>query len=290
MRRGAARPAAARPKRRGAHATRPRAPLRKRLRPRLPSAGRLLAGALFATVLVALVVLVNGPWLRIRHIAFAGQQLTAEQQLADATASLHGASLLTLQSDAVLERLHGLPAVADVRIEPRLLDGVEVTVVEKRPAFVWRTSRARLVGAADGTLIAAQPLAGKLPELLARLPQIDDRRPEATQLAVGDAIPDGLLDTAMRLSQVDPARLGSSAKRLDLRLDLEHGFLLVSSKPDWQAAFGLYGLDPTQEQPPEGRIEQQIAAVRTLFATHPEASVSWVDARNPGKVYFRAKG
>jgi hypothetical protein len=55
-------------------------------------------------------------------------------------------------------------------------------------------------------------------------------------------------------------------------------------------AFGLYGLDPTETESQDGRIEQQIAAVRTLFAAHPEASVSWVDARNPGKVYFRAKG
>jgi hypothetical protein len=41
---------------------------------------------------------------------------------------------------------------------------------------------------------------------------------------------------------------------------------------------------------PEQQIERQVSAVRTLFAAHPESTVSWVDARNPGKVYFRAKG
>lgn len=280
----------ARAKRRGAHASRPRPPLRQRLRPRLPSAGRAIAGLLFAVLLGALVVLLNGPWLRVQHVAFAGQQLTAVEQLDAAVSSLHGASLLAVNSDAVLERLRSLPAVADARIEPRLLDAVEISVVEKPPAFVWRTAKARMVGAADGTLIASTPIDGKLPADLASLPQVDDRRPAGAQLKVGDAVAPGLLDTAVRLAKIDPARLGSTASRLDVRLDVEHGFLLVSTKPDWQAAFGLYGLDPTHQQPAEGRIEEQLAAVRTLFAAHAEASVSWVDARNPGKVYFRAKG
>jgi hypothetical protein len=30
--------------------------------------------------------------------------------------------------------------------------------------------------------------------------------------------------------------------------------------------------------------------VRTLFSQEAEDGIGWVDARNPGKVYFRAKG
>lgn len=235
------------------------------------------------------MVVLNGPWLRVEHIAFAGQQLTSEQQLSDATATLRGASLLSLDSDQVVDQLRALPAVADARVEPRL-DEVQVTVTEKQPAFVWRTPTALLVGARDGTLLAARPVDGALPARLQQLPLVDDRRQMAAALAVGDVVAPGMVDTALRLIRIDPARLGSSATRLSLRIDAEHGFLLVSSKPAWQIAFGLYGLDPTEDQPQDGRIEQQVAAVRTLFAAHPEASVSWVDARNPGKVYFRAKG
>ncbi len=33
-----------------------------------------------------------------------------------------------------------------------------------------------------------------------------------------------------------------------------------------------------------------MTAVRTLFAEEPEDGIGWVDVRNPGKVYFRAKG
>ena len=131
---------------------------------------------------------------------------------------------------------------------------------------------------------------GQLPVGLAGLPFVDDRRQASKGLKVGDVIPSGMIDTALRLVAVQPARLGSAATRLSLRIDDEHGFVLVSTAPAWQAAFGLYGLDPTREQPQDGRIEAQVAAVRTLFAAHPEGSVSWVDARNPGKVYFRAKG
>lgn len=288
MKRGAA--PAARPRRRGAHASRPRAPLGRRLRPRLPSAGRMTAALLFAALLAGFVVLLNGPWLRVERIAVVGQQLTSEQELSDATATLHGASLLLLDSDQVVERLRALPAVADARVEPRLLDEVQVTVTEKQPAFVWRTPTALLVGARDGTLLAAKPVDGDLPAGLRNLPLVDDRRQLPKGLAVGDVVAPGMVDTALRLILIEPARLGSSATRLSLRIDAEHGFLLVSDEPAWQIAFGLYGLDPTEDQPQDGRIEQQVAAVRTLFAAHPEASVSWVDARNPGKVYFRAKG
>jgi cell division septal protein FtsQ len=263
--------------------------LRRRLRPRLPSAGRTVAALLFAGLLAGFMVVLNGPWLRVERIAFAGQQLTSERQLNDATAALLGASLLSLDSAKVVERLRTLPAVADARVEPRLLDEVKVTVTEKQPSFVWRTPKALLVGARDGTLLAAKPVDGTLPAELQGLPLVDDRR-QAVSLAVGDVMPPGMVETALRLIRIEPARLGSSATRLSLRIDAEHGFMLVSSKPAWQIAFGLYGLDPTEDQPQDGRIEEQVAAVRTLFAAHPEASVSWVDARNPGKVYFRAKG
>ncbi len=100
-----------------------------------------------------------------------------------------------------------------------------------------------------------------------------------------------MLETANYLAGLDPALLGSKASRLSIRLDDEYGFIVVSSAPAWQAAFGFYGLEPPEpgrSESPHDRIEQQVVAVRTLFATEPEAGVSWVDARNPGKVYFRA--
>jgi hypothetical protein len=53
----------------------------------------------------------------------------------------------------------------------------------------------------------------------------------------------------------------------------------------------VYGLDPRETAAEaDARLERQVTAVRTLFASRPEAEIGWVDVRNPGKVYFRAKG
>ena len=78
---------------------------------------------------------------------------------------------------------------------------------------------------------------------------------------------------------------------LAIALDGTYGFILSSPQAGWQAAFGFYGLDPSDT--PGGRRRQassQASGIRTLFAAHPEASVAWIDARNPGRVYFRARG
>jgi len=280
----------ARPRRRGAHATRPKAPLRRRLRPRLPSLGRALAALLFAATLAGLVVLVNGPWLRVAQISVAGQQLTGESALAGVLEPLRGSSLLALDAAAVADRLRTLPAVAEARVQTGLLDRVEVTIDEKQPTFVWRTETHRLVGADDGTLIGEVPRDGDLPKALARLPYVDDRRAAAIALGIGSRIEPAVLQTALRLASLDPARLGSAARRLSIRLDDEFGFVLVASRPSWQVAFGVSGMQTGATQTVTARIDEQLAAVRTLFATRRETSVWWVDARNPGKVYFRAKG
>ena len=74
-------------------------------------------------------------------------------------------------------------------------------------------------------------------------------------------------------------------------MDDEYGFRIASAAQAWEIALGVYGRDPN-ETPAEAdaRLERQVTAVRTLFAARPEAELAWVDVRNPGKVYFRAKG
>jgi hypothetical protein len=100
-----------------------------------------------------------------------------------------------------------------------------------------------------------------------------------------------VLDTALRVVAIDPATLGSTSQHLRLRVDDEYGFRLVSDAPAWEVALGAYGTDPTESAADAAaRLERQVAAVRTLFAERPEAEIGWVDVRNPGKVYFRAKG
>jgi hypothetical protein len=113
----------------------------------------------------------------------------------------------------------------------------------------------------------------------------------ARLVTVGDVIPEALLRTASDVAAIDPARLGSRATALSVRLDDEYGFRIVAAEPGWEVALGVFGLDPREsEAEAASRLERQVTAVRTLFASQAEAEIGWVDVRNPGKVYFRAKG
>jgi hypothetical protein len=156
---------------------------------------------------------------------------------------------------------------------------------------VWETASARFIGAADGTVFAGTALEAEPDPALAGLPHISDTRFAARLLSVGDVVPEALLHTAMRIASIDPAALGSAASGFSIALDDEYGFQLVSAQPEWQMALGIYGHDPRETTvEADARLERQITAVRTLFASEVEADIGWVDVRNPGKVYFRAKG
>ena len=279
---------ALRPRKRAVgHARRSKPALARRGARRRSSRGRILALVLFAALTGAGVTLVNGPWLRVERLAHAGERYTPAATLDEILAAYRGLPLLAVDSGAIVQRLRSLPAVATAEVSAVLPDQLRVTIAEKQPAFTWVTSRLRLVGAADGTLIGELPRDAAVPAELASLPAVDDQRRRSRQLIMGDVIPPDELGMALRLLDVKPALLGSASTGLSLRIDAEYGFVLVSVQPGWQAALGFSGLDPAGEEvAAEARFDQQAAAIRTLFATQPEASVRWVDARNPGKVYW----
>lgn len=272
-------------------AQRPGTPLRRRIAARLPSLARAGAvlGAIAATA--ALGALINGPWLRVTDVAFAGQQYTAASDLDGVLSEQRGTSVLAIDTASIRAGIERLPAVDEVTVRATLLGRIEATVVEREAAFVWQTASGRYLGALDGTIFATVLEDEALPPEVASLPQILDERFVARLISVGDVIPAGVVGTALRLVEIDPAALGSAAGDVGVRLDDEYGFRLVSATPEWQVALGSYGMDPTEtEAEASDRLDAQVAAVRTLFATRAEAEIGWVDVRNPGKVYFRAKG
>jgi hypothetical protein len=236
-----------------------------------------------------LVAILNGPWLHVNELAWAGERLTPSDDLARLLEPTRGRNLLSLDTGAVAARVERLPAVERAEVSAQLPGRVALSVTEKAPTFIWQTRTLRLIGAADGTLIGALPAGQALPADLGKLPFVDDRREAARLTGIGDVIAGPMLETARYLAALDPDLLGSKARRLSIRLDDEYGFIVVSPDPAWQAAFGFYGLEPRDRgETLKERVERQVAAVRTLFASEPETGVSWVDARNPGKVYFRA--
>jgi POTRA domain, FtsQ-type len=234
--------------------------------------------------------LLQGPWLRVSSATWSGARYTSAEQVAAILAPLRGSSLLTLDDAAVAAQVASLPAVQSATVEPTLPGGISVAIQEKVPALVWQTSAVRLLVADDGVVFGDLSLSTPLPAALARLPLIDDRRDTSLDFFIGDRIPDAERSIALRLSAINPVALGSTAKGLRVRLDDQCGYVISpSSGASWSAAIGLSGMDPNSAAMSAG-IDARVAAVRTLFAAHSERGIRWVDARNPGKVYWRANG
>lgn len=276
---------------RGRGARRPGVPLRKRIGARMPSIRRLLAGVGAVAIAASLIALLNGPWLRVTEVTWAGERFTSKSELDRVLDPQRGRSVLTIDTGHLGERLERLPAVAEAIVTASLPGRIEATIVERRVAFIWETSTARLFGDVDGTLFAVLPRDAALAPEQASLPHIVDERTSSRLLTAGDQVPGTLLATALRLAALDPTALGSTASLLAVRLDDEFGFRVAANEPGWELALGVYGMDPSEtDAAAAARLERQVTAVRTLFASRPEAEISWVDARNPGKVYFRAKG
>jgi len=245
-----------------------------------------------AGLIAGLAVLVNGPWLQVRQVAWAGQRYTPGYEIERILGRLRGSQLLTVDSQALAAEVASLPAVDGVRVEALLPDRIEVTIVERKAAFIWRTSAVQLVCADNGTVIGQIALRSDLPKDLAMLPRIDDHRADSRNIIVGDTLDAGTVMTALRLAAIQPAALGSTATGVTVQLDDEYGFVLAAQGASWKAAFGrqMPDVGSAQGGGAAGSADQvlaQVAAIRTLFSLQPEASVSWVDARNPGKVYWR---
>jgi len=278
---------APRRRRPGAHARRPRGAVTKRVARRLPSLGRIAAIVLLAAFAGGLVTLVNGPWLRVDRIAVGGQRFTSAGQIADTTAGLEGQAVLTVDTAGIADRLRLLPAVADATVETVLPTEIRIAVTEKDPAFTWLTGSGLLIGAEDGSIIAELPRDAERPAELADLPFVDDQRTASLSLTVGSTVNAEELRIVRRVLDLDPAIVGSEATGFAVRLADEYGLVLVSTQPPWRAALGVYGLDPAETpEAADARFDAQVAAIRTLFSTIREYGVTWVDVRNPGKVYW----
>jgi cell division septal protein FtsQ len=268
------------------HARRPKQPLRHRLRLRLPSRGRLFGVTGLAAALAAVVVALHGPWLRVGQVTYTGNVFTSPAEVDPLLDSLRDAPLLALDSRAISARLEELPAVAAAEVHPILPDRLEVTLTEKSAAAVWRTTTMRLLVAADGRVFAELPRFGPLGAGAAGLPVVDDRRASSTELFRGDSLGPEEVAQALRLVDLDPRLLGSHARRFTVRVDDLYGLVLISDA-GWKAAMGVPLPEPGSTAPNlDAILDDQVAAIRTLFTTRPERTVGWLDVRNPGKVYW----
>jgi hypothetical protein len=202
-----------------------------------------------------------------------------------------GQAILGVDTRALSRQLEGLPSVAEAVVTASLTGELRAAVVEPEAVMVWETSHARFLASANGTVFGSLPADAALPDGLVELASVRDERSSSRRLSVGDVLPAAELAIAQRVVAIDPAALGSRTTGLAVRIDDEFGFRLVADGAGWEVAFGVYGTDPRESSADAlARLDRQVTAVRTLFASQPEDDVGWVDVRNPGKVYFRAKG
>ena len=163
---------------------------------RLPGGGRILALFLFTATIAGLVAGVYGPWMRVTALGHTGDAYTPAGRVQEILDDYRGVPILAVDRAGLRNRLAALPTVADAQIELRLPGELQVAITEKAPAFLWRTQRAVLVGARDGTIIAELPLTQTLQDGLRRLPHVEDERFASRLLSVGDAVPSAELRVA----------------------------------------------------------------------------------------------
>jgi hypothetical protein len=166
-----------------------------------------------------------------------------------------------------LEReLAALPALRGVVVTARLPDRLTVQVVERQPILVLRTPVARWLVDVEGVLFAPDTAATPDPPGDgadgASLPVVDDLRPAAAGMRLGDRLDPLDLEVMRLLAGLTPADIGSVADGLAVRIEEPGGWVLESAGR-WQAAFGLY----TQTLRPPARIPLQVQCLRALLAS-----------------------
>jgi hypothetical protein len=276
---------------RGRMARRPGVPLRRRFAGRLPSIRRFLAGTAAVAAVAGLVAILNGPILRVTDVAWAGAAYTDAEALAAVLAPAEGRSVLAVDTRALREQLEALPSVAEADVSASLTGTVTAELVERDVAFIWQARGTKFLVADDGVVFAVLDRGAPVPDTLVGTPRVFDERHIGRSIRVGTTIAGSLVDPTLDILAIDPVALGSSTGRLQVHLDDEFGFRLVSDDPAWEVALGVYGTNPRETAlDVAARLERQVTAVRTLFATRDEDRIGWVDVRNPGKVYFRAGG
>lgn len=252
---------------------------------------RVSAAALCLVLLVGTAWLVAGPALRVRAVTYSGAAWTERGALDAITGPMVGRSSLLVDGGAIADAVGALPGVETATVDIGLFGRVEVGLVEEVAVAVWRTNAAQLLVAEDGTVVGTQARDAALRGDYADLPFVDDGRDTSRDLSMGDQLALDELEAALALAALPPARVGSASSVLRVSLDSTYGFILSSPQAGWQAAFGYYAADPLAvASTTEARVLAQASSIRTLFAEHPEAGVAWIDARNPGRVYFRARG
>ena len=177
----------------------------------------------------------------------------------DAVAEARGKNLFRLSTEPLKAALEALPAVEGASVEVRLPGTLVVTLHERVPVLVWKVGARRYLADSTGDLFGR--LGDDQPAEAARLPVIDDRRAASAGLSVGTRLDPQDVDAATRLASLAPGDVGSAAKKLQVRVTDENGFVVRADPQGWIAIFGFY--TPSLRTPE--LIPGQVRLLRSLL-------------------------
>ena len=180
-------------------------------------------------------------------------------------------NLFRLKPAQMAEALRGLPSVAAAEVEVTLPDKLDVTVHERAPLLVWRTSNGAFLVDVTGTLLAPAPSDSTLPAVV-------DQRASAADLVPGDRLDDVDLAAARLLLTITPADVGSVSTATGLYVNDAEGWFITASSPDWRAIFGFYTANQLK---PDDRVPRQRQCLASLLAER---------AGRPTLVYLAVEG
>lgn len=246
-----------------ARRTRPPAPSRRTRPIRRASAGLSVARAGAALAMLASAGAIYGvgassafDYVRLRVDGAVYTDLAVAEE---AVAGARGENLFRLSTEPFQAALEALPTVDQASVGVQLPGTLVLTLRERVPVLVWRVGARRYLADSTGELFGR--IGDDPPAQVADLRVIDDRRAASAGLSIGAHLDPQDVDAATRLASLVPSDIGSAAKRLEVRVTDENGFVVRADPEGWIAIFGFY--TPSLRTPE--LIPGQVRLLRTLL-------------------------
>ncbi|MEJ7695475.1 MAG: FtsQ-type POTRA domain-containing protein [Candidatus Limnocylindrales bacterium] len=214
------RPVSSRPSGRGQVAARP---MRRSRRVRRASGGLspIRAGAMLGLLLAgaALYGVAHSSAFTFTRVDLRGAAFTDTAAVDALLVDARQRNLFVLSTRPLVERLRTLPTVANAAVTVRLPNALVVSLKEREAILVWRVGERRYLADPEGNLFARMD-GDVVPEEVAALPVVEDRRAASAGLSIGRRLEAVDRDAATRLASLRPSDVGSASARLQV---VDHG-------------------------------------------------------------------
>jgi hypothetical protein len=198
------------------------------------------AGAALTMLLAAFAIYGVGasPAFEFGELRIEGATYTDADAVQRTMEEARGENLFRLSTAPLVASLREIPTVADARIAIALPGTLVVTLDERQPVLVWKVGSQRYLVDRDGLIVGR--LGDDAPPTAAGLPAVVDQRARSSSLGVGLRLDAVDVDAATRLASLNPAQIGSAARKLAVVVTDDHGFEVRAQPEGWTAIFGFY--------------------------------------------------